>query len=233
MNKVQLVRVQNSEEGAEYLYEQVRQLLENDELDVIGLATGSTMEPVYKKWRESDLDFSNVIAFNLDEYVGLGADNPNSYAYFMNEHLFQHKKFKKTYIPNGVAEDLEKECEMYEQLLNEHPLDLQLLGVGENGHIAFNEPHTPIDSVTHVAHLTPSTLSVNGQYFDDHQEIPSTALTMGVQSILNAKRIVLLAFGEKKRAAVEKVLEGKIDPEWPITYILAHEDVTVITDIIE
>ncbi len=231
MEQVQVVRVKNDEEGAAVVFDIVSKLLKEQQLNVLGLATGSTMIPVYDQWTSSDLDFSNVTAFNLDEYVGLDENNPNSYAYFMQQHLFSKKPFKKTYIPNGMADNLDKECADYEILLYENPLDLQLLGVGENGHIAFNEPFTPISSLTHVAHLTPSTRSVNGQYFDDHEEMPSTALTMGVLSILRAKRLILLAFGERKRAAIEKVLEGKVDPEWPITYILEHPDVTIITDI--
>ncbi|KXH84181.1 glucosamine-6-phosphate deaminase [Sporosarcina sp. HYO08] len=226
-----IIQVVNPVDGAERLYKLVKEQLEKDQLHVIGLATGSTMIPVYKQWTESPLDFSNVTTFNLDEYVGIAASSPNSYAYFMEHHLFSKKKFKETYIPNGMASNLEEECANYEALLKKHPLDLQLLGVGENGHIAFNEPGTPFDSVTHVATLTKSTLGVNSQYFDNDEKIPETALTMGISSILAAKKIVLLAFGEKKRAAIEKLLEGTITTEWPITKLLHHEDVTVITDL--
>ncbi|MBF4501337.1 glucosamine-6-phosphate deaminase [Savagea sp. SN6] len=231
MTKLNVVRVNNESEAAQYVHEYVKNKLQNETLQTIGLATGSTMIPIYKCWVESTLDFSEVTAFNLDEYVGLSKDNPNSYAYFMNEHLFQHKPFKQTFIPDGLAEDPEEECERYEQLLQEHPLDLQLLGVGENGHIAFNEPETPIDSITHVAKLTDSTLSVNGQYFDNAEKMPDIAFTMGIESILRAKSIILIAFGEKKRAAIEKLLEGKVDVHWTITYLLTHPDVTVITDL--
>lgn len=189
------------------------------------------MIPVYKELTESDLDFSGVTTFNLDEYVGLSASNPNSYAYFMKEHLFSKKPFKETNIPNGTAEDLEAECARYEDALQASKLDIQLLGVGENGHIAFNEPGTPADSVTHVASLTDSTLGVNSQYFENDEKIPETALTMGIASIMSAKKLILLAFGEKKRPAIEKLLEGKVDSEWTITYILNHPDVTVITDL--
>lgn len=231
MTKLNVIRVVNPMDGAEQLYKLVKEQLEKDQLQVIGLATGSTMIPVYQKWAESSLDFSNVITFNLDEYVGIQASSPNSYAYFMNHHLFSKKKFKETHIPNGMASDLEKECANYEALLKEHPLDLQLLGVGENGHIAFNEPGTSFDSVTHVATLTESTLGVNSQYFENDEKIPETALTMGISSILAAKKIVLLAFGEKKRAAIEKLSEGVITTEWPITKLLHHDDVIVITDL--
>mgnify|MGYP002508041443 CR=1 FL=1 len=231
MKKLEYVYVQSPEAGSQHLFDLIKLELEAQTLKVIGLATGGTMIPVYEKWVNSTLDFSNVITFNLDEYVGMTADNPHGYAYFMHEHLFDHKTFKKHYLLNGIAEDLEAECKNYEQLLAENPLDIQLLGVGENGHIAFNEPGTSFDSVTHIAELTPSTLDVNSRFFADGEEVPNTALTMGIQSILSAKKIVLLAFGEKKRAALEKLFEGQVDTKWPITKLLHHENVMVITDL--
>lgn len=231
MNGLTIIKVNNPEEGSEKLTNIVKEALEQGELDVIGLATGGTMIPVYEKWVASDLDFSGVTTFNLDEYVGIGDDNPNGYAYFMNEHLFSKKKFKKVNTLNGLAENLEEECQRFEKLLLENPLDIQILGVGENGHIAFNEPGTPFDSVTHVAKLTESTLDVNSRFFTDGEEVPNTALTMGITSILRAKSIVLLAFGEKKRAALTKLIEGKVDPQWPITKLLEHGNVTIITDL--
>ena len=163
--------------------------------------------------------------------LGFLRDSPNSYAYFMHEHLFDKKTFKETFLLNGLAEDLEEECKRYEDLLKKNGLDLQLLGVGENGHIAFNEPGTSFDSVTHVAKLTDSTLSVNSRLFENDEKIPDTALSLGISSILRAKKIVLLAFGERKRAALEKLLEGQVTTEWPITKLLHHQDVTIITDL--
>lgn len=231
MKELQIMKVPSPEQGAERVYQIVKEELEQGRLQVIGLATGSTMIPVYEKWVESDLDFSKVISFNLDEYVGIPSTSPNGYAYFMNYHLFSKKPFKKTYIPNGMAANIEAECIAYEKLLNEHPLDIQLLGVGENGHIAFNEPGTPVESVTHVATLTDSTLGVNSQYFENDEKIPETALTMGIHSIMQAKKLILLAFGEKKRAAIEKLVEGKVDLQWPITHLLHHPDAIIITDL--
>ena len=236
MNKVEnenvkFIKVDNAEQGSEATFQLIKEELEKDRLHSIGLATGNTMIPVYEEWVNSNLDFSNVSTFNLDEYVGISADSPNSYAYFMHEHLFDKKTFKETFLLNGLAEDLEEECRRYEDLLKKHGLDLQLLGVGENGHIAFNEPGTSFDSVTHVAKLTDSTLSVNSRLFANDEKIPDTALSLGIGSILRAKKIVLLAFGEKKRVALEKVLEGQVTTEWPITKLLHHEDVTIITDL--
>lgn len=231
MKNVQFVKVENAEKGAEELFKIVKHALDQNELQVIGLATGGTMIPVYEKWVASDLDFTNVTTFNLDEYVGVGADNPNGYAYFMYEHLFNQKKFKKHNTLNGLAEDLEEECQRFEELLLANPLDIQLLGVGENGHIAFNEPGTSFDSVTHVTELAPSTIEANSRFFKEGEAVPNKALTMGIQSIMRAKSIVLLAFGEKKRAPLEKLAAGKVDAEWPITKLLEHQDVVIITDL--
>lgn len=230
MKDLNLIHVKNPDEGAELVLQLVKKELESNQLHVLGLATGSTMIPVYKKWVESNLDFTNITTFNLDEYVGISADSPNSYAYFMDEYLFSQKKFKETHLLNGMAENLENECASYEDFLQQHPLDIQLLGVGENGHIAFNEPGTPFETATHVAKLTDSTLSVNSRLFENDEEIPDTALTMGVQSIMRARKIILLAFGEKKRPAIMKLLEGQVTAKWPITKLLHHDDVTVITD---
>ncbi len=231
MKNLKLIKVESQEQGVEQVYEIIKNELESGRLNVLGLATGSTMIPVYKKWTASDLDFSSVVTFNLDEYIGIPESSPNSYAYFMGEHLFDKKEFRKTNIPDGMAMDLAEECAAYEDLLEEYPLDVQLLGVGENGHIAFNEPGTPFDSVTHVAQLTESTMGVNGKYFENDEKIPETALTMGISSILSAKKLILLAFGEKKRAAITKLLEGNVTNEWPITKLLDHDDLIVITDL--
>ncbi|GGA24721.1 glucosamine-6-phosphate deaminase [Psychrobacillus lasiicapitis] len=227
----EVIHVADQQEAAIIVQEKLEKDLQADTLHVLGLATGSTMIPIYKRLAESSLDFSEVTAFNLDEYIGLEPTNINSYAYFMQEHLFGHKPFKETNIPNGKALDLEAECARYENQLNEHPLDIQFLGVGENGHIAFNEPGTSFDSVTHVANLTDSTLGVNSQYFGDKEEIPNTAFTMGIASIMKAKKIILLAFGEKKRPAIEALLGDTITKEWPITILKKHPHVTIITDI--
>jgi len=231
MSTITLLKVKSADEGAEKVFEIIKEEIDTNRLHVLGLATGSTMIPIYNKWTESDLDFQNVVTFNLDEYVGISASSPNSYAFFMEDHLFSEKKFKNTHIPNGMAEDLEDECARYESLLQKNPLDIQLLGVGENGHIAFNEPGTAFESVTHVAKLTDSTLNVNSQYFENDEKIPNTALTMGISSITNAKKLIMIAFGEKKRAAITKLLEGKVSTEWPITKLLHHNDVVVITDL--
>lgn len=231
MKKFEAVIVKSKDEGAQKVVEIIGNELIAGGLHVLGLATGSTMEPVYEGLVASDYDFSEVTAFNLDEYVGLPADNVHSYAYYMNDLLFSKKKFKKNYIENGVADDLDAECKRYEALLNEHPLDIQLLGIGENGHIAFNEPGTPVNSLTHVVKLTQSTLDVNSQYFSEDETIPATALTMGTASIMKARKLIVVAFGERKRAALEKFFAGEVTKECPVTLLLNHPDVTLITDL--
>lgn len=228
---VKIVCIKSKEQAAERTIHMLKEEQLQGRLHTLGLATGSTMLPVYEELLASDMTFEQVTAFNLDEYVGLANHHPQSYAYFMQEQLFSRKPFQATYIPNGVAEDVKLECLRYEQLLEEHPIDIQFLGVGENGHIAFNEPGTSFDSVTHMTQLTSSTIEVNSRFFERMEDVPTTAITMGIASILHARKIVLLAFGERKRFALEKLLEGKITTDYPITALLKHDDVTVITDL--
>jgi len=226
-----IITVEEPKQAAQHVLEILKEQQDEGKLNVLGLATGSTMIPVYEALVNSELSFEDVTAFNLDEYVGLEDGNKNSYACFMEEHLFCKKKFKHTYIPNGVAENLEEECASYERLLREFPLDVQLLGIGENGHLAFNEPGTSFDSVTHVETLTDSTLGVNSAFFGNDEPIPTTALTMGISSVLAAKKIILIALGERKRFALERLLDGEVTVDYPVTALLSHGDVTVITDI--
>lgn len=226
---MKIITVENQEQAAQEVLEIMKEQLNTGKLEVLGLATGSTMIPIYKKWVESDLSFEKVTSFNLDEYVGL--DNKNSYSFFMNKHLFSKKKFENNYIPNGMADNPDAECIAYEKLLHEYPLDLQFLGIGENGHIAFNEPGISFESVTHVETLTDSTLGANSRFFENDDPIPTTALTMGISSILAAKKVILLAFGEHKRFALEKLMEGDVTTDYPVTALINHSDVTVITDI--
>lgn len=228
---MKIITVENQEQGALQVLEIMEEQMDAGKLNVLGLATGSTMIPIYEKWVESDHSFENITSFNLDEYVGLDCKNKNSYSFFMDEHLFSKKRFKNTFIPNGVAEDLDQECVSYEVLLRENPLDIQFLGIGANGHIAFNEPGTSFESVTHVAALTDSTLGSNSRFFENEEQIPTTALTMGISSVLAAKKIILLVFGEHKRFALEKLMEGKVSTDYPVTALINHSNVTVITDL--
>ncbi|HSH34891.1 glucosamine-6-phosphate deaminase [Schnuerera sp.] len=205
---------------------------------VLGLATGSTPEGMYRELirmhKEDGLDFSNVITFNLDEYVGIDVEHPNSYHYFMKNILFNHINIdlKNTYIPDGKANDLEKYCEEYDELIQEKGgIDLQILGIGENGHIAFNEPDDTLNVGTSVVDLTQSTIEANSRFFDSIDEVPKTAITMGIGTIMKAKKIILLANGKKKAKVIKELLrEDKITTQLPASMLLLHPDVTVIID---
>ena len=204
---------------------------------VLGLATGSTPIGIYedlvKKYEDGRLDFSEVCTVNLDEYVGLSADNDQSYRWFMNHHLFDHINIPKqyTYVPNGCAADPEDECEDYELLIQQlGGVDLQLLGLGPNGHIGFNEPADSFETETHVTALTESTIEANSRFFASKEEVPTSAITMGIGTIMQAKKIVLVANGAGKAKAVKAMLFGPVTPQCPASILRFHQDVTVIVD---
>ena len=197
---------------------------------VFGLATGSTPITTYKEIVASDLDFSNCISINLDEYVGLKPTDPQSYHYFMNEHLFKYKPFKHSYIPDGTNLDAQAETTRYNQIIDEHPIDLQLLGLGRNGHIGFNEPGTPFDSLTSKIKLTQSTIDANARFFDHQDDVPKEAYSMGIGSIMKAKHILLEAYGNEKAEAIKAMIEGPVTPEVPASVLQNHANVTVIID---
>ena len=204
----------------------------------LGLATGGTMVEVYEflvsLLQKNQLDVSEIETFNLDEYVGLPATHEQSYHRYMNDILFnRYPHFTKSliHIPDGAADNLMVETKRYEDLINQKgPLDIQILGIGENGHIGFNEPGTDMNSTTQVVDLTASTINANSRYFDNESEVPKQAVSMGLASILKAKRIILLAFGEKKRAAIEQLAKHEVNKEVPATILLAHPDVEIYVD---
>ena len=204
----------------------------------LGLATGGTMVEVYEflvsLLQKNQLDVSEIETFNLDEYVGLSATHEQSYHRYMNDILFnRYPYFTKSliHIPDGAADNLMAETKRYEDLINQKgPLDIQILGIGENGHIGFNEPGTDMNSTTQVVDLTASTINANSRYFDSESEVPKQAVSMGLASILKAKRIILLAFGEKKRAAIEQLAKHEVNREVPATILLAHPDVEIYVD---
>jgi len=196
-----------------------------------GLATGGTMEPLYAKICKTDIDFSNCISFNLDEYVGLQANHEQSYAYYMHKHLFHEKPFQASYLPNGLAADPLEEAARYEALLQQHSLDFQLLGIGQNGHIGFNEPGTAFDSLTHLVTLEESTRQANARFFSSIDEVPTHAFTMGIQSIMRAKCILLMAVGETKREVLERVLASDYTENIPASVLSKHPNVMILTDL--
>lgn len=196
----------------------------------LGLATGSSPVELYQEIVASDLDFTDMTSINLDEYVGLAPDNVQSYHYFMQEHLFKFKPFKASYVPDGLAKDVQAECDSYNQLIKDNPIDLQVLGIGQNGHIAFNEPGTPFDSVTHEVALTESTIQANSRFFDSIDEVPKSAICMGISNIMTAKEILLIAKGKNKAQAVKDMLEGPITEAVPASVLQKHPHVTVVLD---
>lgn len=196
-----------------------------------GLATGGTMVPLYEKMTASDIDFSNCNSFNLDEYVGLPATHPESYVSFMTTNLFSKKPFAHSELPNGEAADPVAEAAEYEEKLKNAELDFQLLGIGENGHIGFNEPGTPFDAPTHVVELTQSTREANARFFNSIDEVPTKAITMGISSIARAKTVLLIAVGEKKREALNALINGEATVDVPVTALKNHEDFIVLTDL--
>ena len=202
---------------------------------VLGLATGSTPIGTYEKlveaYKAGRLDFSQVRTVNLDEYCGLSGEHPQSYRYFMDKHLFSQVNILRgnTHLPNGAAPDPEVESRRYEALVESlGGVDLQLLGIGHNGHIGFNEPTDSFPPVVHPVELTESTIQANSRLFDRIEDVPRKAITMGIGTILKADKILLVA-GADKRAIVEEALTGKVTPLVPASVLQLHRDVTVIT----
>ena len=202
---------------------------------VLGLATGTTPIGTYKQlieWQQKgDLDFSQVVTFNLDEYYGLPGTHPQSYRYFMDTHLFNHINIRKenTHVPDGTASDADAQCLAYEQAIEQAGgIDLQLLGIGHNGHIGFNEPGASYEKMTHLVDLTENTIQANSRLFEHKEDVPTQALTMGMKSIMHAKRILLIANGPAKIDILEQVLYGPITPELPASILQLHPDLTVI-----
>ena len=202
---------------------------------VLGLATGSTPVGMYKQliewYQKGDLDFSKVTSVNLDEYKGLSGDNDQSYRYFMNTNLFDHVNINKTrtYVPNGLEENSEKACADYNAIIRSvGGVDMQLLG--GNGHIGFNEPGEAFEKETHCVNLTESTIKANARFFASMDEVPKQAYTMGIKSIMSARKILLIATGEAKADALYKSLYGPITPNVPASILQLHPDVTVVAD---
>ena len=225
---MQIIRVANAEEGGKKAFELIKEGMNNG-AKVLGLATGSTPETLYKEMTASDVDFTEMTSVNLDEYVGLGGEDEQSYRYFMNKHLFDKKPFKETFVPNGKAEDLDAASAEYEKIIDAHPVDIQILGIGQNGHIGFNEPGTPLDSLTHVVELTESTINANKRYFDKVEDVPTRAVSMGIGSIMKGKKMILMAYGEAKAEAIKGMIDGPVT-EMPASALQNHQDVVVIID---
>ena len=204
---------------------------------VLGLATGSTPIGTYDKlveWYEKgDLDFSEVKTVNLDEYRGLSRDNDQSYYYFMNEHLFRHVNIdtNRTYLPDGTNMDSEGECARYNQIIHDlGGVDLQLLGLGHNGHIGFNEPNNAFEKETHCVDLAPSTIEANKRFFASAEDVPKQAYTMGIKTIMQARKILVAVSGADKADIVKRAFFGPVTPEVPASILQMHNDVILVGD---
>ena len=204
---------------------------------VLGLATGSTPIGTYKvlidRCAKGDLDFSQVKSINLDEYVGLSGEHDQSYRYFMNHNLFDHINIDKanTNVPNGLAEDLDAECERYNGIINTlGPIDVQVLGMGHNGHIGFNEPSDVFELETHKVELAQTTIDANARFFANADEEPRQALTMGIKTIMQAKKVLVVANGKGKAEIVKKAFTGPVTPQVPASILQMHPDVVVVLD---
>lgn len=203
---------------------------------VLGLATGSSPIGLYNNliemYEAGLLSFANVSTVNLDEYVGLDRDHPQSYAYFMRNILFDHIDIdlNNTHIPCGSAENLDEQCKQYSELLKNLRQDIQVLGIGSNGHIGFNEPGTPFDSVTHIVQLADSTIKDNSRLFNSIDEVPTKAITMGISNIMNARKIIVIANGTNKADAVYKMVQGEISENCPASVLQKHPDVVLVCD---
>lgn len=234
---MKLIRTENYREMSIKAGEIIVDKIRSNPSLTLGLATGSTPKGLYdyliKDHNASGTSYQQVKSVNLDEYIGLSAQDPNSYHYFMRQNLFNHLDISEhhTHIPNGASRDLEQECLRYEQLLKElGGVDLQILGIGQNGHIGFNEPGTPFSSRTHIVTLAKNTREANSRFFNSFEEVPTHAITMGIATILESKEIFLLVSGEKKAEALRKFMNGEISEEFPASALKHHENVTVIAD---
>ncbi|MFA5523469.1 MAG: glucosamine-6-phosphate deaminase [Tissierellales bacterium] len=204
---------------------------------VLGLATGSTPMDTYKElialYNNGIIDFSDVTSFNLDEYFGLPKDSSQSYDYFMRTNLFNHIHidYDRINIPNGMTDNVERECAEYEKKMKDAGgVDLQLLGIGRNGHIGFNEPSDHFEPNTHLVHLDKDTIEANSRFFDSIEDVPANALSMGIGSIMRAKKVLLLASGAEKADAIYDAINGPITPKVPASILQLHPDVVIIVD---
>lgn len=224
------------EELSAKAFEVMKETVVSNPYAVLGLATGTTPLGLYRymieDYNSHGTSYAHIRTVNLDEYKGLSIDHPQSYAYFMRENLFRHLDIEEsnTYIENGTAPDEQAECGRYNKLLEEMPRDIQLLGLGSNGHIAFNEPNTPFGSATHVVDLTENTIKDNARLFSDISDVPKKAFTMGIKQIMQAKQILILANGKNKAEAVYKTVKGEITEEIPASVLQLHPNCILIAD---
>lgn len=233
---MKVIITKNSQELADEALKVILDVVKSKPNAVLGLATGSSPIGLYKNmikdYNENGTSYADIKTVNLDEYVGLGIESDQSYVYFMNDNLFKDLDIKSenTNLPNGKADDMIKECERYTELLNSMPQDIQLLGIGANGHIGFNEPMTSFDSTTHIVELEEGTRKDNARFFASLDDVPTHAITMGIKNIMNAKQILVVANGANKAQAVYDMVKGEINEKCPASVLQRHNNVIVVID---
>ena len=232
---IRIIKVKDYEEASDKAFEVMKEFIAPGK--VLGLATGSTPLGLYarmvKDHKENGTSYKDIRSFNLDEYVGLEITHPESYYAFMHRNLFDQIDIpeENTHVPSGLGDDLEGQAKKYDEMIDASPVDIQLLGIGSDGHIAFNEPGTPFDSGTHVTDLAESTIRDNCRFFDnDMSKVPTQAVTQGIGTIMTAKNILLIATGANKAQAVKDMISGPIDVSCPASILQKHDNVTVIVD---
>ncbi len=236
--QIKIISVQNYQEMSRTAAKIVIEAVKAKPTTVLGLATGSTPIGLYEELildhQNNQTSYEQISTFNLDEYIGLDENHPKSYARFMREKLFNQINIKpeNTHIPSGIATSPAEECNHYETLINQAGgIDLQILGIGTNGHIGFNEPGTPFTSRTHVTELAKATVQANARFFTSITDVPTQSITTGIETILSSKKIVLLANGKDKAPALQALIEGSITEDMPASALRGHQDVTIIADI--
>ncbi|WP_338048395.1 glucosamine-6-phosphate deaminase [Peribacillus alkalitolerans] len=234
---IQIIKANDYEELSVLACKKITEIINQNPTAVLGLATGSTPVGLYKQliqsYKKNDLSFTDVRTVNLDEYIGISKSHKNSYHTFMKNMLFSHINIieSNTHIPDGTAVNLEMEGFRYEDLIQVlGGIDLQILGIGHNGHIGFNEPGTSFHERTHIVELTDSTRTANARFFKSLDEVPKQAITMGIGTILNSKEILLLASGDSKAEAVKRLLTGEVSIDFPASALKNHPSVTLIAD---
>ena len=234
---MEVILVENYAEMSEHAARVIEEQITKNDHSILGLATGSTPLGLYEKLIEGHkkrgVSYKHIQSFNLDEYLGLDQGHPGSYFTFMYENLFKHIDISMEHIqiPHSQPRSVEEECERYDQVIESiGPIDLQIKGIGSNGHIGFNEPGSDLNSTTHVVELAASTRNDNAHFFGSLEEVPTHAITMGLQSILKSKRILLLASGERKAEAVKRLLSAQVSEMFPASHLWNHDHVTLIVD---
>ena len=232
---MKIIITKNYEEASDKMFEEMKEFLVPGK--VLGLATGSSPLGLYARMvedhKKNGTSYKDIKTFNLDEYVGLPITHPESYYAFMHTNLFNHIDIpeENTHVPSGLGEDLEGQAKKYDDMILENPVDIQVLGIGSDGHIAFNEPGTPFDSITHVTDLLEPTIKDNARFFDyDMNKVPHQAVTQGIATIMRAKKIILIATGENKAQAVKAMVEGPIDVNCPASILQKHDNTVIVID---